>query len=224
MKAPRTLLILVVLAIFGAAAVGCNSQLDSTIATFNANATAVAGSGPALATLSGTITSTQIPSPTPTSNTYDLTTDPNAAMVTAWGQVYALPSGSDFTISATQNQVTNFIVATLQLSGFGTSVKGGNATIAGGQIRLDLAIIDKAGTAGSGTVTFQPTLDATVHIKLNPLGGQFGTLQLPDNLVPATGDAIYTALAGAKSDALSRVTIKSMSLDNGILTVSGVVK
>src|SRR5688572_25375615 len=79
--------------------VGCGGQLDRNIATLNAAATAAASGGGLNVTMpslpgSGLLT----PQPTNPPNTYDLTIDPTSDLVRAWGQVYGLPSGSQFAI------------------------------------------------------------------------------------------------------------------------------
>jgi hypothetical protein len=198
---------------------GCNGRLDSNMATFNAKATEVAGSGEIVGTPLAMLT----PQPTVPPNLYDLTVT-NESLVHAWGQTYGLSSGAEFAIYATQQQVTEFVIQTLQVNGWQDTVKGGNVTFGTGQLRLDVAIEDTNGDSGAGTVSFQPTLDELRRLKLNPQGAQFGTLQIPNGLTEALGDAIETALIGAKNEALSKVILKSLSLENQTLKVSGTVK
>ncbi len=203
-------------------AVGCGGNFDANLATFNARATQLAGGGDGGG---GDVTApAETPTPTEPPNYHDLTTDPNALLVSAWGQVYGLSSGSTFTIVATQRQVGDFIVETLQLGGLQDTIQGGTASIGVGQIRLDVAIHDLDGVYGGGTVTFQPTLDALGRIKINPQGEQFGNLNLPSNLRASLGDAVHTALAGARNDSLSRVTLQELSLENEVMRASGVVR
>lgn len=198
---------------------GCNGRLDSNMATFNAKATEIAGSGGIVGTPLAMLT----PEPTVPPNLYDLTVS-NETLVHAWGQIYGLPGGSEFAVYATQQQVTEFVIQTLQVNGWEDTVKSGNVTIGTGQLRLDLALVDTNGDFGSGTVTFQPTLDEMRRLKLNPQGAQFGSLQIPDGLTEALGDAIETALIGARSEMLSKVTLNSLSLENQTLQVYGKVR
>jgi hypothetical protein len=200
---------------------GCNPQIDSSVATFNAQATNVASSGGHLA---ATLSVTPVPTSTPVVASYDLTTDSTQLLIHAWGQAYGLPSGSQFTIIATQEQVGQYIVQTMQLAGFQDSVKGGSATLGSGQLRLDLSIIDTAGATGTGTITFQPTLDAAAALRLNLIGSSFGTLKLPNGLLGDIGDSTEKALIGAANDSQSKVKLSGLTLENGQMKVTGTVK
>ncbi len=205
--------------------VGCNGTLDNNVATLNAAATNAA-SGSINVTLPSLPTAAPA-TETPLPNLYDLTTTPNETMAHAWGQTYGLPSGSEFTIIVTQQQGGQFVVDTLKLGGWQDTVSGGSISVGVGQVRLDLALLIKKEDKtefGSGTATFQPTLDAAGRIRLNPQGGDFGSLSIPDNLTVAMGDAIYALLTGAKNDSLSRVTVTRIAMENGILTVAGKVR
>lgn len=199
----------------------CNPQINSSVATFNAEATKVARAGGSLAQ---TLAVTPTPSPTPVVVTYDLTADPTGLLIHAWGQAYGLPSGSAFTIVATQGQVSERVLQNLQLAGYQNTVKGGTAAIGSGQIRLDLSIVDTRGATGNATLTFQPGLETGGHLVLHPIGSTFGTLQLPDGLLGRIGDGVELALMGATSDSQSKVTLSSLSLENGVMKVAGTVK
>jgi len=202
---------------------GCNPQVDSSVATFNANATRLASGGQVI----GTFVVTPLPptiTPTPIANSFDLTQDQTALLVTAWGKIYGLPSGSPFEIIATSGQVTKFVIDYLQVQGLSDTVKGGNVALGQGQFRLDLALVDTLGANGAGTVTFQPTLDAQAAFKLNPQGSEFGSLTLPPGLIPSLGDAVHTTLMGANTDTLSKVTLTGLSLEDSVLHVTGKVK
>lgn len=198
---------------------GCNGRLDAYIASLNNSATQVAGSGDIVGTPLAMLT----PEPTAPPNLYDLTVS-NETLVHAWGQIYGLSSGAEFSVYATQQQLAEFVIQTLQINGWQDTVKGGNVTIGTGQLRLDVALVATNEEFGSGTVTFQPTLDELGRFKPNPQGSQFGTLQIPNGLTAALGDAVETALMGAKNDALSKVTLKSLSLENQMMKVSGKVR
>lgn len=200
--------------------VGCNGRIDAYIKSLNSSATEVAGGGGIVGTPLAMLT----PAPTLPPNMYDLTANANETLVHAWGQTYGLSSGAEFAIFATQLQLTEFVIQTLQVGGWQDTVKGGNITIGTGQIRLDVALVDSTGNFGSGTVTFQPTIDELGRLKLNPQGAQFGTLQIPNGLTEALGDAVETALIGAKNDTLSKVTLKSLSLENETMKVAGKVR
>lgn len=201
---------------------GCGGgSIDENLATFNARATQIAEG--AIVGEEGT-PAPATPEPTPIPNLIDLTTDPNAQLARAWSQVLALRSGDEFTIIATQEQVGAFIIDTLQLYGMQSTVRGGSAAIGAAQIRIDLALVDQEGNFGAGTVSFQPTLDELGRLHLNPQPAQFGGLDLPAELLPLIGDAVYTALTGARNDAQSRVTLTRLTLENGIMELSGIVR
>lgn len=211
----------------------CQGNLDQIVQGVNTRATQVAGGELPTAAVEPTADTggnggdqpTPVPpTPEPTQNTFDLTADPNAKLVTAWGQVYGLTPASQFTITADQAQVGQYIVDLLKTSGWEATVKGGSAGIGNGQIRLDFAIEDTNGKFGSGTVTFQPTIDASGLIRLNPQGANFGGFEIPDGFTAAIGDSTHAALTGAQTDALAQVTLSQLSLDNRVLRVSGTHK
>ncbi len=217
----RLIALLVTLAFTCLAATGCRGRLDENIARLNAAATAAAGGGPT------PIPATQTSTPEPTAipqGYFDLTADPSALLVWAWGQVYGLPSGEEFTIIATQEQVASYVVQSLQLGGFQNVVRGGTVTVGLGQIRLDLALQDMNGNTDAGTITFQPTLDAQSTLALHPQGADFGGLQLPGDFIPALGDTVHAVLTGAQTPALSQVRLTLLGMDNGVLRIAGTVK
>jgi hypothetical protein len=198
----------------------CNGTVDSNVATLNALATLSAG-GSVNGGDPGAPSETPVPpTETPLPNLIDLTLNPNSLLVSAWGSTYGLPSGSAFTIKATQGQAGQYVIQVLQTEGFSDTVKGGSAAIGVGQIRIDLALVDLDGKFGSGSVTFQPTLD-NGQLRLNPRGGEFAGLNLPGNLTAAVGDAVHTALTGARSNQLSQVNLDQLSLDNTTVEISG---
>jgi hypothetical protein len=214
-------LVLALLALF---LVACNGTLDNNVATLNAAATnAASGINVTLPSLP----TAEPPTATLPPNLYDLTTTPNETMAHAWGQTYGLPSGSEFTIIATQQQGGQFVVDSLKLNGWQETVSGGSISVGVGQVRLDLALLIKQGDTtefGSGTATFQPTLDAAGRVRLNPQGGDFGQLNIPNNLTAAMGDAIYALLTGASNDTLSRVSVTQISLETQVVRISGKVR
>lgn len=213
--------------IIGGCGSGTNSQLDNNIATLNAAATNVANGIDVTLPDPGAIL-TAGASGTTTVTTYDLLNDPNGSLSQAWGKVNGMPSGSPFQIAATERQAGQFVVETMQINGWGDIVKGGSAAIGVGQIRVDLAIqitgSDGKTEFGAGTVTFQPTLDELARVRLNPLGGEFGSLDIPNNFTGAIGDAIYTLVSGSSNNTSAKVDLTQLELQNGILRVSGKVR
>ncbi len=235
----RSLPLILPLLVLAIAAIACGGgKVDDWVARLNASATRAAGGIPGVPTvdlvselfptvdpnLTLTPQPTTEPTAIPASYSVDLTIDPNGLLANGWGRIYAQPSGTAFTLIATERQVGDYVIQTLKLSGLEVNVRGGMATIGMGQIRLDLALVGNDSAFGSGTITFQPTIDAFGRIKENPLGGEFGTLQLPASLYPSLGDAVHVALTGAANDSLSRVNVAIISLENGIMQVSGTVR
>lgn len=206
-----------------AAVYGCSAQFDSGMATFNANATKIASGGREIGTLIATAQPTAGPTltPTPAVHRYDLIADSSELLIHAWGQVYALPAGSQFEIIAEQRDVADFVVASLQLQGFKDTVRGGTVTLAVGQMRVDLDLVGADGATGTATITYQPTLDAAARLQLNMLGSDYGALRLPAGLPLAIDQAVMTSLSGAANESLSKITFSSLSLESGAMTVSG---
>jgi hypothetical protein len=210
--------------------VGCGGQLDRNIATLNAAATAAASGGALDLTLPSLPGSELLtPQPTDPPNTYDLTTNPTGELVSAWGQVYTLGSGSQFTIRATEDQAGRYVIQNLQANGWQDTVKGGSIAIGSGQVRVDLAlqIAEQNGQPmqfGAGTVTFQPTLDSSGNVRLNVLGADFGTLSLPANFTGAIGDAVHSMLTGAPNANLSKGRLTQITLESNLMAVNGTIK
>jgi hypothetical protein len=221
----RRLLSILILVLIVLMTAGCSENFGKAITNMNANATRVAGGVTDPGSPDANPADTPTPEPTAEPDGYyDLVSDPSTSLVQAWGRIYGLPSGSEFAIIADQVQVGEFTVQTLQLEGWDQTVPGGSASIALGQIRLDLALVAANGDFGSGSLTFQPTLDESARLHLNPRGAEFGGLQMPNDFIPALGDAVHASLTGAQTDALTKVTLSQLSLDNGVMTVRGTVR
>jgi len=209
---------------------GCEgNKLDSNLATFNARATQVAGStvpvGEILTEIPILPGQTEQPGGgTSEQHVFDLTTNPNADLAEAWSHTYGLSRGETFKLTATQTQVGIFVIDTLQLYGLENTVRGGSAAIGASQLRLDLSLVGDNGDFGGGTVSFQPTLDSLGRLRLNPQPAQFGGLELPSNMLSLLGDAVHTALTGARNDDQSVVTLTLIQLENGILDLEGSIR
>lgn len=204
----------------------CDGRADNTISEMNRLATQAAGGDPG--TTDGAAEPepaepTPTPEPTEPPNRFDLTANPNSLLASPWGTIYGpgVASGEPFTIIATEDQVGRYIVQTLQQDGFIDEVRGGSAQIGEGQMRIDLALVDEDGDFGSGTVTFQPTLQGS-ELRLNPSPANFGALDMPGDFFPAIGDAVTKALVGAATANLQQVNVTSLTFENGVLTIEGV--
>lgn len=234
MASRRPILLVTILLLMALTLTACQGQLDGLVGGLNSVATAAAGGEGANpgadveATATEAVPATETPIPataTPSIATFDLTTDPGALLVRAWGQnVYTLPPGTEFEIRATEAQVAAYVIGILQLDGFEENVRGGQALIGSGQVRLDMALVGTDGDFAGGTITFQPTLDDQQRLRLNPLGGDFGGLTLPPDLLSDFGDAVYTAMTGAANHDLAKVTLTGFSLDDGVMVVRGTVR
>ncbi|MBN1121914.1 MAG: hypothetical protein JXJ17_12605 [Anaerolineae bacterium] len=221
----RRLLSILILVLILMITAGCSENFGNAVSNMNANATRIAGgiTDPENPDASPAETATPEPTAEP-DGYYDLVSNPSTSLVQAWGRIYGLPSGTEFTIIADETQVAEFTIQTLQLEGWSETVRGGSASIALGQIRLDLALQAENGDFGSGSLTFQPTLDEAAQLHLNPRGAEFGGLRMPTDFIPALGDSVHASLTGAQTAALSKVTLSQLSLDNGVMTVKGTVR
>ncbi len=193
--------------------------LDENVATVNAIATRGAGGEVAGALPDQAVTPTIEPTATPDPYFRDLTLDQSALLVEAWGQVAGQPANTTFTIIATETQLGGFIIADLQLR-FSDTINGGSVTLAPGQLRLDMALTGEDGSFGSGTASFQPTINEDGTLRLNPRGANFSGISIPNGLTPAIGSAVDKALTGANP----RVSLTALSFDGNRLTVSGIVR
>lgn len=218
----RTILLISTLAILiMGLIVGCgdNTTLNDNVATLNAAATKAAGGNVGNGG-SGGEESTPEPTALPP-NYFDLAAEPNSSLANAWGTINGLPSGQEFTVIANEQQVGAYIIERLQLSGWEDTVRGGSVTLGSGQIRLDVALVDEQENFGSGTITFQPTLDELGRVRLNPLGADFGTFDLPNGLLAAFGDEVNFALGGAPDESLIRVSLTRITLEDGMMEIEG---
>ncbi|NDJ51778.1 MAG: hypothetical protein GYB68_01685 [Chloroflexi bacterium] len=223
-------IILPLIILAAALTVGCTETFVNNVESFNERATQIASGGgvapnPGDAQTdpgSGGGDAADQPAEN-IENLRDLTGDPSLLLVTAWGQTTSLPTGSTFTIRATEAQVATYIVSRLQQGGFQNTILGGVASIGLGQIRLDLRVQGDE-RAGTVIVTFQPTLTPGGVVQLNPRGSDLGDLNVPSDLLPGIGDAVLGALTGAVSPSQVRVNLTAVSLDNQRLEVSGSVR
>lgn len=206
---------------------GCSGRVAELVNDFNARATQIAGGQievgegttiPLVPTAGGVLDPGETPQP---AGEFDLVANPSIMLVNAWEQIYALPAGSAFSINASQDQVGRYVVDYLQAAGWAQTARGGSAAIANGQVRIDLAVEATSGGFGAGTVTFQPTLDAAAQVRLNPQGGDFHGLQMPNNFTGAIGDALLAAISGAASTDVRQVTLNRLVLENGTMQVAG---
>lgn len=225
MKYVRIYVLVSILTLTGILLAACGSiqiggTLDENVATVNAIATRGAG-GDVSGALPEQAAATETPTPTatPDPNFRDLTLDPNALLVQAWGQVAAQPSNTSFTIIATDTQVGGYIIADLQLS-FAETVRGGSVTLAPGQLRIDLALEAGDGNFGSGTASFQPTIDETGTLRLNPQGANFSGITVPNGFTQGIGASVTKALTGGNNS----VALNELSLDNNRLVVAGLIR
>lgn len=154
---------------------------------------------------------------------YDLAAS-GGELTAAWSEIYALPSGSGFQVTANERQVADFIIGRLRASGWQSAVHGGNVAIAGGQVRVDLALQNEEGGFGGGTFSFQPTLTENGSVQLNPQGGDLGGLRMPNEFPAAVGDAVHAALEGAPNADTSRVVLGELTLDAGSVRLAGNVR
>lgn len=226
MKHVRILVLVSILVLTSLLLAACGSiqiggSVDENVATINAIATRGAG-GDVSGALEGQqqqLTPTVEPTATPDPNFRDLTLNPNALLVQAWGQVAGQGAGSTFTIIATDTQVGTYIISDLQLR-FADSVQGGSVTLAPGQLRLDIALNASEGQFGSGTVSFQPTLNTDGTLRLNPQGANFNGITVPNGFTTAIGDSVNKALTGDNAN----VSLTELSLDNNRLVVAGSIR
>lgn len=213
--------ILLTLALTALAFTACNSEINSQVATLNARATEIASLGQGVApTLDAVLHPTATPTIPPV--VYDLTTDPGALLAGAWSEVYAMVSGTPFTIVATQEQVSVFVTQVLNLNGWEATVFSPAVTIGARQFRMDFGIVAANGF-GQATVTFQPTLNASGQVDLNSLGADFGDVNPPSGLTFALGDSVLATLTGQSNVALRQARLTDLSLEDGVMRVSGVM-
>lgn len=168
--------------------------------------------------------------PTTPPNLFDIRNDPSGDLIVTWATVYRLPSGSEFTIIASEWQAANLVVQSIRSAGFQNTVRDGSVALGVGQVRIDLALAigpdgDPDQQTGNGTVVFAPTLDAIGGLHLNPYPANFGALRVPGNLLSATGDSVHTLLSGSTGGFFgNQVTLHVIVLDSGTMQVSGRVR
>ncbi len=214
-------MMLLMLALTVLALSACGPEIDAQVATLNARATEIASIGQDVAP---TLDAALHPTATATIPVVgrDLTTDPSALLSSTWGEIYGMARGTPFAITATQEQVSVFVDQILNLDGWEGTVYSPMVTIGAGQFRMDFGIVTPGGF-GQATVTFQPTLNAAGQVELHPLGADFGDLAPPSRLTFALGDSVQAVLTGQSSAALRRVRLTDLSLQDGVMRVSGVV-
>jgi hypothetical protein len=168
--------------------------------------TAVAQAGPSIATAAVVV--------------WDIASIGDASLQNAWDGTYGLQAGVPFTVSANEEQVRSLIERSLGLAGWGGRVSDVQVGMGLGQIRIDFTL--DAGLARiPASVTFQPTLDPQGHLLMNLVSANFGGQQAPPGLVDALGEAVAWALTGSRTEQDRHVTLTTISIDSGMMTVSG---
>ena len=111
----------------------------------------------------------------------------------------------------------------LGLAGWGGRVSDVHVGMGLGQIRIDFTL--EAGLARiPASVTFQPTLDSQGQLLMNVVSANFGGQQAPPGLVDALGEAVAWALTGSRTEQNRKVTLTTIIIDSGTLTISGYLK
>jgi hypothetical protein len=147
--------------------------------------------------------------------------DADLELASAWQEVYSLPEGMPFAVTATEEQVTAAILASMEASGYGESISNLWVTLDDGQIRLDFDV-----TLGVTTVHATVVFEASVvdgELMLNVVSAEVAGRSLPTAMLDAFNQSISQAVIGASSSTEAEVTLTGLEINDGVMTVSGVV-
>jgi hypothetical protein len=153
--------------------------------------------------------------------TADGLSDPALELASAWQEIYSLPEGMPFTVTATEEQVTAAILASMEAGGYGESISNLRVTLDDGQVRLDFDV-----TLGAATVHATVTFAAAVvdgELVLSLVSAEVAGHSLPTAMLDAFNQSISQAIIGASSSTEAEVTLTGLEIDDGAMTVSGVV-
>jgi hypothetical protein len=153
--------------------------------------------------------------------TADGLSDPALELASAWQEVYSLPEGMPFTVTATEEQVTAAILKSMEASGYGESISNLWVTLDDGQVRLDFDV-----TLGVATVHATVVFEASVvdgELMLSVVSAEVAGRSLPTAMLDAFNQSISQAVVGASSGTEAEVTLTGLEINDGVMTVSGVV-
>jgi hypothetical protein len=153
--------------------------------------------------------------------TADGLSDPALELASAWQEVYSLPEGVPFTVTATEAQVTAAILASMETSGYDESISNLWVTLDDGQVSLDFDV-----TLGAATVHATVVFEASVvdgELTLSLVSAEVAGRSLPTAMLDALNQSISQAVVGASGSTEAEVTLTGLEIDDGVMTVSGVV-
>lgn len=148
----------------------------------------------------------------------------------AWSQAYALPPGVPFVVTTTEAEIQAMLDEKMAASSYGDSIKNLKVTLANGQIKVSftLTISQQIGqksvsVSADGSVVWAATIDSSGQLALAIVSADFGKLSIPPEMLAPLSEAITQAITGAQTGAQSKVTLTSLVIDNGLMTVKGYV-
>jgi hypothetical protein len=157
---------------------------------------------------------------------FDATAGTGQALDRAWQAAFRLPPEALFTITISQEELTAALTNRLKTV---EAVKSVTATLADGQITLDLTLTIENRDV-TAKVVFSVTVDeegqAAVEVISAEIaaGAQGGVnITLPDEVLSAANDALAQALTGAGAQNQVDVTFTEITVTDGIMTLSGYV-
>jgi hypothetical protein len=155
----------------------------------------------------------------------DATAGTGEALDQAWGEAFALPPETPFTITISQEELTAALAN--RLAGV-EAVKSVEATLADGQITLDLALKIE-GRDVIAKAVFSVAVDeegqAVVEVVSAEVTGAQGgvSINIPDEVLSTVNDTLAQALIGAGAQNQVDVTFTEITIANGTMILSGYV-
>lgn len=154
-----------------------------------------------------------------------------ASLKEAWSQVYQLPTGVPFTVTTTEAGIASAIDEKMAASGSGDKIGNLKVILSGGQIGVAFTVKvgqqagpNPADVSANGTVIFAASVDSTGQLALAIVSADFGKVSIPPEMIAPLSEAISQAITGAAAGSQVDVTLTSLAIDGGTMTIKGVVK
>jgi hypothetical protein len=148
----------------------------------------------------------------------------------AWSQVYQMPPGVPFAVTTTEAEIEAMINEKMAASGYGDKISNLNVTLDNGQIVVSFTLTinqqvgpKKVELSADGSVVFAASIDSSGQLALAIVSADFGKISIPPEMLEPLSEAISQAITGAAAGSQANVTLTSLVIDGGEMTVKGYV-
>lgn len=141
----------------------------------------------------------------------------------AWAQAVEMPPGVPFRITISEAEIEDKILSSMTSSGYGANISSLDVTLQNGQIGLSFifTVPDRTSAQVQASVVFNASIDANGDLVLTVASAEAGRFSIPPEMLTAFSDALAEAMTGAASSAETEVTLTSLVIADGLMTIEG---